>query len=81
MNGEERAYVVTGQYENMLPMDLHPQHLIKAIMIGDIELMENLGIYEISEEDVALCEFVCTSKIDVQNIIRDRLDLIKKECC
>ena len=57
------------------------QQLIKACMIQDIELMENLGIYEISEEDVALCEFVCTSKIDVQNIIRDGLDLIKKECC
>ena len=80
-HGEERAYVMTGQYEKVLPMNIYLQQLIKACMIQDIELMENLGIYEISEEDVALCEFVCTSKIDVQNIIRDGLDLIKKECC
>tara|TARA_B100001093_G_scaffold520411_1_gene615551 strand:- start:2008 stop:3360 length:1353 start_codon:yes stop_codon:yes gene_type:complete len=80
MNGEERAYVVTGQYENVLPMDIYPQHLIKSIMIGDIELMENLGIYEVSEEDFALCEFSCTSKIPVQKILREGLDLVKKEC-
>ena len=80
MNGEERAYVVTGQYENVLPMDLYPQHLIKAIMIGDIELMENLGIYEVVEEDFALCEFSCTSKIPVQEILREGLDLVRKEC-
>jgi len=80
MNGEERAYVVTGQYENVLPMDIYPQHLIKAIMIGDIELMENLGIYEVAEEDFALCEFSCTSKIPVQEILREGLDLVKKEC-
>ena len=66
MNGEERAYVVTGQYENVLPMDLYPQHLIKAIMIGDIELMENLGIYEVAEEDFAY-EFACTSKMPARN--------------
>ena len=80
MNGEERAYVVTGQYENVLPMDLYPQHLIKAIMIGDIELMENLGIYEVAEEDFALCEFTCTSKMPVQEILRNGLDLVRKEC-
>jgi len=80
MNGEERAYVVTGQYENVLPMDVYPQHLIKAIMIGDIELMENLGIYEVAEEDFALCEFACTSKIPVQEILREGLDLVRKEC-
>ena len=80
MNGEERAYVVTGQYENVLPMDVYPQHLIKAIMIGDVELMENLGIYEVAEEDFALCEFSCTSKIPVQEILREGLDLVRKEC-
>jgi Na+-transporting NADH:ubiquinone oxidoreductase subunit A len=80
MNGEERAYVVTGQYEAVLPMDVYPQHLIKAIMIGDIELMENLGIYEVAEEDFALCEFACTSKIPVQEILREGLDLVRKEC-
>lgn len=80
MHGEERAYVVTGQYENVLPMDIYPQHLIKSIMVGDIELMENLGIYEVAEEDFALCEFSCTSKIPVQEILREGMDLVKKEC-
>ena len=79
MNGEERAYVFSGEYEKVLPMDIYPTHLIKSIMIGDIEMMENLGIYEVSPEDFALCEFVCTSKIEVQKIIREGLDLIKKE--
>ena len=80
MNGEERAYVVTGQYEKLLPMDVYPQHLIKAIMVNDIELMEKLGIYEVAEEDFALCEFSCTSKIPVQEILREGLDLVRKEC-
>jgi Na+-transporting NADH:ubiquinone oxidoreductase subunit A len=79
-NGEERAYVVTGQYEKVLPMDIYPIQLIKACLIDDIDSMEQLGIYEISPEDVALCEFVCTSKMEVQSIIREGLDLIKKEC-
>ena len=79
MNGEERAYVVTGEYEKVLPMDIYPVQLIKAIMIEDIELMENLGIYEVSAEDFALCEFICTSKIPVQQIIQNGLDLIRKE--
>ena len=79
-HGEERAYVITGNYEKVLPMDIYPMQLIKACMIEDIERMENLGIYEVSAEDFALCEFICTSKIDVQNIIRQALDLIKKEC-
>ena len=79
MNGEERAYVVTGSYEKVLPMDIYPLQLIKAIMIEDIELMENLGIYEVSAEDFALCEFVCTSKIEVQSIIQLGLDIVRKE--
>ena len=79
MRGEERAYVVTGQYEKVLPMDIYPQQLIKAIMIEDIDLMEKLGLYEVSPEDMALCEFVCTSKIEVQSIIRHGLDLLRKE--
>tara|TARA_B100001142_G_scaffold263350_1_gene266600 strand:- start:131 stop:1537 length:1407 start_codon:yes stop_codon:yes gene_type:complete len=79
MHGEERAYVVTGSYEKVLPMDIFPLQLIKAIMIEDIELMENLGIYEVSPEDLALCEFVCTSKMEVQSIIRYGLDLVRKE--
>ena len=79
MHGEERAYVMTGEYEKVLPMDIFPAHLIKACMIEDIELMENLGIYEVSPEDFALCEFVCTSKIEVQTIIRNALELVRKE--
>lgn len=79
-HGEERAYVITGNYEKVFPMDIFPMQLIKACMIEDIELMESLGIYEVSPEDFALCEFICTSKIEVQNIIREGLDLIKKEC-
>tara|TARA_B100001142_G_scaffold330275_1_gene397575 strand:- start:56222 stop:57619 length:1398 start_codon:yes stop_codon:yes gene_type:complete len=79
MHGEERAYVMTGEYEKVLPMDIYPTHLIKAIMMEDIEQMENLGIYEVSPEDLALCEFVCTSKMEVQSIIRHGLDLVRKE--
>jgi hypothetical protein len=60
-------------------MDIYPQQLIKAIMIEDIDLMEKLGLYEVSPEDMALCEFVCTSKIEVQSIIRHGLDLLRKE--
>ena len=61
-------------------MDVYPMQLIKSCMIEDIDAMEQLGIYEVSEEDMALCEFVCTSKMEVQNIIRKGLDLVKKEC-
>jgi Na+-transporting NADH:ubiquinone oxidoreductase subunit A len=79
LHGEERPFVVTGEYEKVFPMDIYPVHLLKAIMIEDIELMENLGIYEVVEEDFALCEFVCTSKIESQEIIRRGLDLVRKE--
>lgn len=79
LHGGHRAFIITGQYDKVLPMDILPVHLLKAIMIGDIELMENLGIYEIAEEDMALCEFVCTSKTEVQNIIRQGLNLMIKE--
>jgi Na+-transporting NADH:ubiquinone oxidoreductase subunit A len=79
LNGEERAYVVTGQYDKVVPMDILPVHLIKAIIADDIDKMEQLGIYEIIEEDFALCEFVCTSKIEVQKIIRDGINLMIKE--
>jgi Na+-transporting NADH:ubiquinone oxidoreductase subunit A len=79
MHGEERAFVVTGQYEKVLPMDILPTFLLKSIMYKDIEEMEELGIYEISEEDFALCEFVCTSKLPVQKIVREGLDLMYQE--
>ena len=79
MHGEERPFVVTGEYEKVFPMDIYPVHLLKAILIEDIELMESLGIYEVVEEDFGLCEFVCTSKIESQDIISKGIELIRKE--
>ena len=78
-NGGPRAYVMTGEYERVLPMDLIPQQLIKAIIVEDIDKMENLGIYEVIEEDLALCEYVCTSKTEVQSILRHGIELMIKE--
>jgi Na+-transporting NADH:ubiquinone oxidoreductase subunit A len=80
MYGEERAFVVSGQYEKVFPMDIYPVHLLKSIVINDIDAMENLGIYEVAPEDFALCEFVCTSKIESQSIVREGLDVIREEC-
>ncbi|MFT4679381.1 MAG: Na+-transporting NADH:ubiquinone oxidoreductase subunit A [Litorivivens sp.] len=79
-NGEERAFVMTGQYEKVFPFDIYPVHLIKAIIVNDIDAMENLGIYEVAPEDFALCEYGCTSKIAVQSLVRQGLDTIKEEC-
>ena len=79
LHGGKRAYVVTGQYEKVCPIDIYPQILIKAILAEDIDKMEQLGIYEVIEEDLALCEYVCTSKIEVQSILRKGLDLVRKE--
>lgn len=78
-HGEERAYVVTGQYEKVMPFDIYPVYLIKAIMAGDIERMEQLGIYEVIEEDMALCEYVCTSKIEVQEVLRRGINTMMTE--
>lgn len=78
-HGEHRAFVVTGQYESVLPMNLYPQHLLKAIITNDLDKMEGLGIYEVVEEDLAICEFVCTSKQHVQKILRDGLEYLKEQ--
>lgn len=78
-NGEERAFVVSGEYESVLPMDVYPVHLLKAILVEDLDKMEALGIYEVTEEDLALCEVVCTSKFPVQETLRRGLDLAHKE--
>lgn len=78
-HGEERAYVVTGQYEKVLPMDILPVYLIKAILAEDLDKMEQLGMYEIAPEDLALCEFVCTSKTPVQQIVEQGIELMMKE--
>jgi Na+-transporting NADH:ubiquinone oxidoreductase subunit A len=79
MHGGHRAFVMTGQYEKVLPMDIYPMQLLKAILAEDIDMMENLGIYEVVEEDFALCEFICPSKMEIQSILRKGLDLMIKE--
>jgi len=78
-NGEPRAFVMTGQYEPMLPMDIYPQLLMKAIITKDIDRMEGLGIQELAEEDIALCEFACTSKQPLQSLLREGLNMIHSE--
>ena len=80
LNGGVRPFVVTGLFEEYLPMDIYPMYLFKAIMANDIDKMENLGIYEIVEEDVALCEFVDPSKTELQQLVRDGINLMIKEC-
>ncbi|MBS0010279.1 MAG: Na(+)-translocating NADH-quinone reductase subunit A [Bacteroidales bacterium] len=79
MHGGHRAFVITGKYEKVLPMDIYPMQLIKAILVEDIDKMEQLGIYEVAEEDFALCEFICPSKAEIQSIIRKGLDVMAKE--
>lgn len=78
-NGEKRAFVMTGEYESVLPMDIYPQHLFRAILANDIEKMEGLGILELSEEDVALCEYVCTSKQPLQKMLRQGLETLLQQ--
>lgn len=78
-NGGQRAFVMNNEYEKVVPMDIYPVYLLKAILANDIDKMENLGIYEVIEEDLALCEFVCTSKIDVQDILRQGINSMIKE--
>ena len=79
LKGGVRAFVFSGEYEKVFPMDIMPVQLLKSILVEDIDQMEKLGIYEVAEEDMALCEFVCTSKIEVQQILKDGLELMKKE--
>lgn len=79
LNGGHRAFVVTGLYDKYLPMDIYPLYLIKAAIAEDIDKMENLGIYEVIEEDLALCEFVDPSKNNIQEIIRNGINLMIKE--
>ena len=78
-HGERRAFVVTGQYEKVFPMDIYPVYLLKACLAQDIDRMEQLGIYEVAPEDMALCEFVCTSKTPVQFILSEGIELMMKE--
>lgn len=77
LHGSVRPQVVTGEFERVMPMDIYPMQLYKAALIGDIDLMESLGIYEVEPEDFALCEFVDTSKNEIQAAIRQGLELIR----
>ena len=77
LNGEHRTFVITGLFESVVPMDVLPMHLIKAILGEDYEGMESLGIYEVIEEDLALCEFVDVSKHPIQSMLRKGLDMMR----
>lgn len=79
IKGEARHMIMSGEYEKVLPMDIYPEHLIKAIIAQDIDKMEQLGIYEVSPKDFALAEFVCSSKQPLQAIVREGLNMLKKE--
>ena len=79
LHGGVRAYVMTGKFEKVFPFDIYPLQLIKAVLVEDIDLMENLGIYEIDHEDFALCEVIDTSKTEIQSIIRKGLDMMRQE--
>ena len=79
LNGEERALVVTGEMEQVLPMDIYPMQLIKACMIEDVERMEALGIYEVVPQDFALVDYSSTSKLEAQEIIQQGIELMIKE--
>ena len=79
IRGGKRAMIMSNEYDKVFPMDILPEFLLKAIITFDIEKMENLGIYEVAPEDFALCEFVDTSKIEIQKIVREGLDLLYKE--
>ncbi len=79
VKGGERHMIMSGEYDKVLPMDIYGEYLIKAIIAGDIDKMEALGIYEVSPEDFALAEFVDSSKMELQKIVRQGLDLVRKE--
>ena len=79
INGEHRAFVVTGMYEEVFPLDIYPLQLLKACMVKDLDEMEQLGLYEVIPEDFSLTEFICISKQPHQQIIREGLDLLQKE--
>jgi NADH:ubiquinone oxidoreductase subunit A len=79
IKGGERHIIMSGEYDKVLPMDIYGEFLIKAIIAGDIDKMEQLGIYEVSPEDFAVAEFVDSSKLELQRIVREGLDMLRKE--
>lgn len=81
VKGGERHMIMSNEYDRVLPMDILPEFLIKAIIAGDIDRMEALGIYEVAPEDFALCEFVDSSKLELQHLVRKGLDALRAEMC
>lgn len=79
VKGGERHMIMSGEYDKVLPMDIYGEYLIKALIAGDIDRQEALGIYEVSPEDFAVAEFVCSSKMELQRIVREGLDILRKE--
>ena len=79
VKGGERQMIMSGEYDKVLPMDIYAEYLIKAIIAGDIDRMEQLGIYEVAPEDFAVAEFVDSSKLELQHIVRQGLDMLRKE--
>ncbi len=79
LKGGRRAIIVSGEYDKVFPMDIYPEYLIKAMIAGNLDKMEQLGANEVAPEDFALCEYVCTSKMPLQQIVRDALDNMRKE--
>ncbi|MCD8293039.1 MAG: Na(+)-translocating NADH-quinone reductase subunit A [Prevotellaceae bacterium] len=79
VKGGERHLIMSNEYDRVFPMDIYPEYLVKAIIAGDIDRMEALGIYEVAPEDFALCEFVCSSKMELQRIVRAGLDMLRAE--
>jgi Na+-transporting NADH:ubiquinone oxidoreductase subunit A len=79
IKGGERHMIMSGEYDKVFPMDILPEFLLKAIIAEDIDRMEALGIYEVAPEDFALCEFVCSSKMELQHIVREGLDMMRAE--
>ncbi len=79
IKGGERHMIMSNEYDRVFPMDIMPEYLIKSIIAGDIDRMEALGIYEVAPEDFALCEFVCSSKVELQRIVREGLDALRAE--
>ena len=81
IKGGERHMIMSNEYDKVFPMDIYPEYLIKAIITGNIDKMEQLGIYEVAPEDFALCEFVDSSKLELQRIVREGLDKLRAEMC
>ena len=79
VKGGQRHMIMSGEYDKVIPMDIYPEYILKAIITGNIDKMEQLGIYEVSPEDFALAEFVDSSKLELQRIVREGLDMLRRE--